>query len=107
MNVDNTFRQNLISKRAASGLTAAELSRRAGLNVRAVTDIEEGKAISPKISTAFAIAYALSADPGEMLGLGPRLSLRAELAQFLARFDEESQGQLLVALQALPLAPAG
>lgn len=103
MEVDVTFRSKLIELREAQGLSRAELSRRAGLNIRAVTDIEEGKAVSPKISTAFAIAKALGVDPGEMLGLGKRVSVRQELAQFLAQYSEEEQGRLLAALEALPL----
>ncbi len=106
MEIDETFRRRLRQLRLERGYSAAELSRRAKLNVRAVTDIEDGKAQSPKISTAFALAEALGVDPGEMLGLGPRLSLRAELAQFLSQYDEAQQERILAALLALPMRPA-
>lgn len=106
MDVDETFRKNLLTIRQAKGLGAAELSRSAGLNIRAVKDIEEGRAISPKISTVFAIAKALGEDPGEMMGLGPRFNLQADLAQFLSQYSEEEQRRLVAALAAWPSRPA-
>lgn len=105
MNVDETFRQKLLATRQAKGWSAAELSRAAKLNIRAVKDIEEGRAISPKISTVFAIAHALSEDPAEMMGLGPRVDLRPDLVRFLSQYSEEEQGRLVQALSALPTRP--
>ena len=101
MDVDETFRAKLLAIRQAKGLSAAELSRAAKLNIRAVKDIEEGRAISPKISTVFAIARALSEDPAEMMGLGPRVSLQADLVRLLAQYSEEEQSRLVAALAAL------
>lgn len=95
------FRRNLSRLRHAADLSAAELSRRASLNVRAVKDIEEGRAQSPKLSTAFALADALGVDVGELIGLGPRPKIQSDLAEFLSKYDESEQEQILQALSAL------
>lgn len=83
------------------GLSAAQLSRMAGLNSRAVKDIEEGRAKSPKLSTVFKLCEALKVDAGEMLGLGRRPQIQAELAQFLEQFDKADQERFLSALSLL------
>lgn len=101
MNESETFRDNLLRMMAAKGLRAAELSKRAGLNPRAVKDIEERQAISPKLSTVFALAKALDVDPGELIGLGPRPVLSRELLEFLSAYDPGEQERLLQALSAL------
>lgn len=106
MNESETFRRNLKAVRTERGLSAAELSRKAGLNARAVTDIEDGRALSPKLATVFAIARALNVDPGEMIGLGPRLSLDQELAAFLSAYSEEEQARFLAVLRAVALPPS-
>jgi transcriptional regulator with XRE-family HTH domain len=102
MDASHLFRANLLRLMAEKGLRAAEVSKRAGLNARAIKDIEEGRVVSPKLSTVFALAKALGADPGEMIGLGPRSQVLPELQQFLAQYDEDEQAQLLQALSALP-----
>ena len=102
MDENETFRENLLRAMVDQGLKAAELSKRAGLNPRAVKDIEERQAISPKLSTVFALARALNADPGELMGLGPRPRLARELLEFLSAYDLEEQERLLQALSALP-----
>lgn len=101
VSASETFRQNLIRLRQERGLSAAELSRMAGLNDRAVKDIEEGRARSPKISTVFSIANALGVDPGEMLGLGPRAHINRDLLRFLEQYDEADQARILAALAAI------
>lgn len=100
MEIDDTFRRNLRAKREAAGLGVDQLSLKVGTNRRLVRDIEEGRSQSPKISTVFALAEALGCDPGELLGLGPRVELRAELATFLRGLDAEGQARLLTALEA-------
>ena len=101
MEESEIFRRNLLRVRQELGVSAAELSRKAGLNARAVKDIEEGRAVSPKLATVFALAKALNADPGEMIGLGPRYKITAELGAFLAQYGEADQARLLAALEAL------
>jgi len=105
MDESDTFRRNLLRLMAERGLKAAQLSKMAGLNPRAVKDIEEGRAASPKLSTVFALAQALDADPAEMMGLGARARLRQDLVAFLQQYDEADQERLLAALAALPSAP--
>lgn len=107
MSESETFRQNLKRIRQEKGYSAAELSRAAGLNARAVTDIEEGRAQSPKLATVFALASALGTDPGEMIGLGPRPKVNQALADFLAQYDAVDQERLLTALRAIAPAQSG
>lgn len=99
------FKRNLLRVMAEQGLAAAQLSRMAGLNLRAVKDIEEGRVMSPKLSTVFALSKALNRDPGEMMGLGPRHRINEALAAFLSRYDEADQERFLSALAALSMAP--
>lgn len=106
MDENTAFRENLLREMREAGMTAAELSRKAGLNARAVKDIEEGRVRSPKLSTVFALSRALNRDPGEMMGLGPRSQVQADLAAFLSRYDEGEQERFLVALRLFPAPPA-
>lgn len=101
MNEGEIFIKNLIAAIDADGLNEAELSRRAGLNRRAVTDLREGRVRSPKLSTVFSLAKALNRDPGEMMGLGPRPKISRTVSDYLAQFDEDSQEQLLAAVRAV------
>lgn len=102
MEESEAFRANLLRIMAERGIAAATLSKMAGLNARAVKDIEEGRVKSPKVSTVFAIARALDEDPAVMLGLGPRPKLRQELVEFLQQYTESEQAQILAALSAFP-----
>lgn len=103
MNASETFRFNLLRLMAEKGFKAAELSKKANLNARAVKDIEEGRVASPKISTVCALANALGADPAEMMGLGSRSRLIPALDEYLSQYDQSEQEQLLQALSALPV----
>jgi transcriptional regulator with XRE-family HTH domain len=105
MGVDESevFRENLLRIMAEKGFDAATLSRAAKLNPRAVKDIEERRSVSPKLSTIFKLATALSVDPTELIGLKGRPRLAPELADYLAQYSEEDQRKLLAALAALPL----
>lgn len=105
MDESENFKRNLLLALKESGMKAAELSKKAGLNARAVKDIEEGRVASPKLSTVFALAEALGRDPGEMMGLGPRPKLKADLVAYLSQYDEADQARLLAALAALPKRP--
>lgn len=101
MSESEVFRHNLKKYRMAANISAAELSRAAKLNDRAVKDIEEGRAQSPKLATVFALSKALGIDPGEMIGLGPRPKINQNLADFLSQYDEDDQERLLGALAAI------
>ena len=63
------FRTNLLRLLKERKLSAAALSRKAGLNMRAVKDIEERRANSPRIVTVFKLAEALDVAPEVLLGL--------------------------------------
>lgn len=106
MDENEIFRANLLRLMGEAGLNEAELSVKAGLNRRAVTDIRERRTLSPKLSTVFKLAAALGADPASMMGLGRRYSLNSELAEFLSQYDESDQARFLAALAALPRTPA-
>lgn len=103
--MNQIFRDSLMDLMERKGFNAAELSRKAGLNARAVKDIEEGRAQSPKLSTVFALAAALGVDPGELIGLGPRPQVLPELLDYLSEYAPEDQARILSALRALPIAP--
>jgi transcriptional regulator with XRE-family HTH domain len=106
MNESEIFRANLLRHMADRGMSEAELSKKAKLNPRAVTDIREGRVASPKMSTVFRLAEALGIDPAELMGLGRRHHLHAALAEFLEQYPEEDQARFLAALSALPRQPA-
>jgi len=63
------FRTNLLRLLKERKISAAALSRKAGLNIRAVKDIEERRANSPRIVTVFKLAEALDVAPEVLLGL--------------------------------------
>jgi len=102
MDENAAFRENLLQAMRDAGMSAAELSRRAGLNARAVKDIEENRVRSPKLSTVFALAKALNRDPAEMMGLGSRSKVQADLAEFLSQYPEDEQERFLAALRLIP-----
>lgn len=106
MDEGEIFIRNLIEAQKKSGLKEAELSLKAGLNRRAVTDLREGRVASPKISTVFKLAKALNLDPAEMMGLGSRVKIQAELADFLSQYEPKDQERFLVALSAIAPPPA-
>jgi transcriptional regulator with XRE-family HTH domain len=102
MDESEVFRANLLHYMAERGFDAARLSRAAKLNPRAVKDIEERRAVSPKLSTVFKLAHALGVDVTDLLGLSDRRKLAPELADYLCQYSEAEQRQLLLALASLP-----
>lgn len=101
MDENEVFRLNLLRIMADKGFDAANLSRAAKLNPRAVKDIEERRAVSPKLSTIFKLAKALSVEPSELMGLTERQKLEPELVAYLVQYSEEDQRKLLLALASL------
>ena len=67
--ISEIFRMNLLRILEERKIPAAAISRRAGLNSRAVKDIEERRAKSPRIVTVFKLAEALEVTPQFLLGL--------------------------------------
>lgn len=100
--VADTLRVRLKQAMEDRGLSASQLSMRAGLNRRAVKDIEEGRAIAPKISTVFALAEALNVPPSYLLGISDiPTDLERQFLALLRQYDEDGQARLLEALRAL------
>jgi len=67
--ISEIFRANLLRILKERKIAAAAVSRKAGLNHRAVKDIEERRANSPRIVTVFKLAEALDVAPQDLLGL--------------------------------------
>ncbi len=95
------FRSNLERIRTEKGIDAKSLSLQAGLNERAVKDIESGNAKSPKLSTALALSHALNVSLIEMLGGASQDQIDQDLRDFLLSCSEDQQRRLLQAAQAL------
>ncbi|MBB5907614.1 ATP-binding protein [Actinoalloteichus hymeniacidonis] len=57
-----SFGDILISRRRAAGLTQEELADRSGLSVRAISDMERGRALGPQRRTVQALTAALELD---------------------------------------------
>lgn len=78
-------------------INAPRLSKRAGLNPRAVRDIQERRVESPRVKTVFALEAALNLAPGTLLGLG-RERIHHDLETLLIELDEVTQQKLLETL---------
>lgn len=85
------FRTRMVLEMKKQGLDRAKLSRMAGLNARAVQDIEEGRSASPKLGTCSSIAGALGYTLSEFLRQSPRNEIIAELSDFLSQYSEQDQ----------------
>lgn len=92
--------------------TAAALSRKAGLNLRAVTDIIDGRAQSPRLSTVYVLCQALDMSLEDMLdSSGPKThasdanisapQIHPEVEQFLLSLSAEEQKHLLQSIRTL------
>ncbi|ASO21330.1 transcriptional regulator with XRE-family HTH domain/tetratricopeptide (TPR) repeat protein [Actinoalloteichus hoggarensis] len=58
-----TFGDLLVGRRRAARLTQEELAARSGLSVRAISDMERGRALGPQRRTVAALTEALELDP--------------------------------------------
>ncbi|MGX0877534.1 transcriptional regulator with XRE-family HTH domain [Roseovarius sp. MBR-154] len=94
------FQKRLTHYMNEAGMNAAQLSRRAGLNARAVTDIQQGRIKSPRVQTVMALEAALGVNPGTLLGFAPA-TVSTELQALLHELDEATQQQLLATLRSL------
>lgn len=95
----------MLAEMARQEIDAANLSRKAGLNPRAVKDIEEGRSKSPKLSSVVAIANALGVSVYDMVERPPGEVILPELSEFLAGKSENEQRRILSAIQALQGGP--
>ncbi|MGY6704607.1 helix-turn-helix transcriptional regulator [Roseinatronobacter sp.] len=87
------FRRNMLSFMKIRGLSAAGLSRKAGLNPRAVKDIEERRTGSPRLSTVFNLARALEVPVEVLLGLDQGLSLEQSERQIRPSILHQPENQ--------------
>jgi transcriptional regulator with XRE-family HTH domain len=101
MDVNDHLRHTLTRLREQRGMNPNDLARQAGLNLRAVRDIEEGRSQSPKVSTVVSLAKALGVSVSLLIGEEPVEGLRKELVEFLRHYSQEDQERLLAALQAM------
>jgi transcriptional regulator with XRE-family HTH domain len=62
---DGAFGSLLRARRIRSGLTQGELSRRAGVSIRALRDIEQGRVRQPRRESVERLAAALGPAPGD------------------------------------------
>jgi tetratricopeptide (TPR) repeat protein/transcriptional regulator with XRE-family HTH domain len=84
------FGERLRGQRLALGLTQEELAEKAGMSVRAISDLERGRIGRPRRSTLRKIAEALEPPGPERpaaaaTGLPPLAQLPADLADFTGR----------------------
>ncbi len=84
----------------SKNLKAAQLSKMAGLNPRAVKDIEEERIKNPRIQTVLALEAAMELPFGKLLGKSVDM-IDGELLSLLGELDEATQKQLLMTLQSL------
>jgi len=101
--IDALFRENLFRLMGENGLTAAELSKKANLNARAVKDIEEGRSKSPKLSTAKALADALGVSLDYLVMPAASEELAAEANELIEKVDEATVAKVLAAIKILKL----
>ena len=101
--IDAIFRVNLFRLMGEQGLTAAELSRKARLNARAVKDIEEGRSKSPKLSTAKALADALGVSLDYLVMPAARQDLVENADRLLRDVDAATVAKILATIKLLKL----
>lgn len=105
MDVNEIFRLRLKAEMEAQGLNPASLSKKADMNRRAVQDLLEGRAQSPKLSTAHALAGALDRTIDQLTGDAPQTAIAPRLRELLSQYDQGEQERLAEAILALPRAP--
>lgn len=101
--INDAFRAALKRIREGRGLDMKALSLKAGLNKRAVTDIENGASQSPKLSTVIALADALEVSPLVLIGREPAHEIVKEWQDFLEGYSEAQQRRFLAAVQSLQI----
>lgn len=89
------FRAKLLSAMTEKGLNASALSRSAGLNPRAVKDIEERRIRNPRVSTVMSLERALDMAPGALLGISTSESeIDRSLLRLLGTLSQEDQKRI-------------
>lgn len=99
--IDRLFRENLFRIMRKRGLTAAELSKMASLNARAVKDIEEGRSKSPKLSTAKKLADALGVAIDYLVMPKEVSEARRQFAGLITEIESQTIEKVLMAIRAM------
>lgn len=107
MEIDEQFVRNLLRIMRDAGMTPAELSRKAGLNPRAVKDLEQRRSVSPKRSTAVRLSAALNCNVEDIIRGESRHEIDQSIIQILAQYPPEAQRKLVQAIEALVPPPSG
>ncbi|MCM2563268.1 helix-turn-helix transcriptional regulator [Lutimaribacter sp. EGI FJ00013] len=95
------FRSQLLRIMKEKGLSPHSLSVKAGLNPRAVKDIEERRVKNPRVSTVISLENALDVLPGTLLGISPETNIKGSLLNYLGALSQEDQDKLLDFLRSL------
>lgn len=80
--------------------TLEELAHRSGLSARYISNVENDKR-DPSLSTIVAIARALEAEPGELLGMREGGHAGREAARLFERLPAEAQKPVLQIMRQL------
>lgn len=87
-------------RREGLGWTLEDLSHRSGLSARYISNVENDRR-DPSLSTIVAVAKALGAEPGELLGVRTMPSAGFEVAELFARVPADAQRVLLQLMRLL------
>lgn len=105
VDVSEIFRANLLQLLKDRKISAASVSRKAGLNIRAVKDIEERRAKSPRIITVIKLAQALEVPAQDLLGLAKchcaATDDLSDAVQFFSTLPTEQRDLLVTAMRQL------
>jgi len=99
--IEERFRRNVVRIIQDRGLSEAAVSIKAGLNRRFVTDLREGRAQSPKMSNAYALAEVLGLDVRDIIAGRDRPAVNDELLELLGGYKADEQARILAAIRAL------
>lgn len=94
------FGREVRRRRKAQSLTLEQLAERAGMSANYLGAVERGS-VNPSVSTIQALAKALGAAPGELVGEVEQLSpIARELAEMFELLSSEMKRVLLLLLRA-------
>lgn len=93
------FRSNLLAEMKRQGLDKASLSKKASMNPRAVSDIQDGKSKSPRLFTAIKLARVLNVSVYDLLGIPTKDGIILELEKYLSEKTEDEQARILSGIQ--------
>lgn len=89
-------------RREGLGWTLEDLSHRSGLSARYISNVENDMR-DPSLSTIAAVAKALGAEPGELLGLRTMAGSGFEAAELFGRLPADAQKIVLQLMRILAM----